>query len=57
VKQQPARQFNLFESPHASAAIPKPIEEEVVALLAQMLEAMICGAGSRTGDGDEQDYR
>jgi hypothetical protein len=37
--------------------MPTSVEQEVVALLAQMLEAMTCDAGNRTGDGDEQDHR
>jgi hypothetical protein len=52
-----ARQVDLFGLSPARAAIPAPIEQEVVGLLAQMLEVMICGAGSPTEDGDEQDQR
>jgi hypothetical protein len=56
VEKRPARQLDLFEPSPAWAAIPEPIEQELVELLAQMLEAMICHAGSPTEGADEQDH-
>jgi hypothetical protein len=57
VKRARVRQFELFEPLASLTAVPTQIEDEIVGLLAQLLEAMICGAGSRTEDGDEQDQR
>ena len=53
VKQRQERQFDLFEIAATVGAIPTAIEEELVVLLAQMLEATIFSAGSPTEDGDE----
>ncbi len=53
MKQRPERQFDLFEVAPTTGAIPTPIEQELVELLAQMLEAMTLSAGSPTEDGDE----
>ena len=57
MRQRPAAQCKLLELFPAPTTIPAPIEQEVVVLLAQMMEAMICAAGNRTEDGDEQDQR
>lgn len=57
MKRRATRQVDLFEPTPAQATIPAPIEQELVGLLAQMLEAMICSAGSPKEDGDEQDQR
>lgn len=53
VKQRRERQFDLFDLAPTVGAIPTSIEEELVELLAQMLEATIFSAGSPTEDGDE----
>jgi hypothetical protein len=57
VRQRLAAQCKLFEPLAVPATIPALIEQEVVALLAQMIEATICVAGNQTEDGDEQDQR
>jgi hypothetical protein len=56
VEQRLARQLDLFESSPRYAPIPEPIEQELMELLAQMLEAMICDAGNPTEGVDEQDH-
>jgi hypothetical protein len=55
VKRARRAQFDLFETFAPSATIPTRVEDEIVGLVAQLLEAMIFGAGSPTEDGDEQD--
>jgi hypothetical protein len=47
------RQFDLFETPSIAAAIPSAIQQDLLELLAQMLEAIIFSAGNPTEDGHE----
>jgi hypothetical protein len=54
VRQQRALQFDLFQDSDPPQALPATIEEEVLGLLVQMLQAIIPGVAAEAAD--DQDH-